>query len=101
MNAINLKGASDRSQIRMQTQRDISQIYSNTWQSTQATDDRIHRRSLEAIGEYNTYRDPGSNTPVRATIHNKHVWKVDEGKYISTNDPNFKPNNGVELNRIP
>jgi hypothetical protein len=101
MNAINLKGASDRSQIRMQTQRDISQIYSNTWQSTQATDDRMHRRSLEAIGEYNTYRDPGSNTPVRATIHNKHVWKVGVGNYVSTNDSSFKPNNGVELTKIP
>jgi hypothetical protein len=101
MAAINLKGANDRSQIRMQTQQEISQIYSQTWQSTQATNDRMHRRSLEAIGEYNTYKDPSTNTPVRSTIHNSHVWKMGDGRYVSTNDPNFKPSNGVELSRIP
>lgn len=101
MTAIDLKGANDRSQIRMQTQREISQIYSQTRQSTQASNDRMHRRSLEAIGEYNTYKDPSSGTPVRSTIHNNHVWRVGEGRYISSNDPNFKPSNGVELRRIP
>jgi hypothetical protein len=101
MAEISLKGANDRSKIRMDTQREVSQIYSQTWQSTQATNDRMHRRSLEAIGEYNTYKDPNSGTPVRATIHNNHVWKVGDGRYVSTNDPNFKPTNGVELRRIP
>ncbi len=101
MAAINLKGANDRSQIRMQTQREVAQIYSQTWQSTQATNDRMHRRNLEAIGEYSTYKDPGSNIPVRGTIHNNHVWKFGDGRYVSTNDPNFKPSNGVELKRIP
>jgi hypothetical protein len=101
MAAINLKGANDRSKIRMQTQQEVSQIYSQTWQSTQATNDRMHRRSLEAIGEYNTYKDPSTNTPVRSTIHNNHVWKTGDGRYVSTNDPNFKPSNGVELSRVP
>jgi hypothetical protein len=101
MAAINLRGATERSQIRMQTQREVSQIYSQTWQSTQATNDRMHRRNLEAIGEYNTYKDPSTGTPVRGTIHNSHVWKVGDGRYVSTNDPNFKPTNGVELQRIP
>lgn len=99
MAAINLKGANDRSQIRMQTQREVAQIFSQTWQSTQAND-RIHRRNLEAIGEYNTCKDPGSNVPVRGTIHNNHVWKFGDGRYVSTNDANFKPGNGVELTRI-
>ena len=70
-------------------------------QSTQATNDRIHRRNLEGIGEYNTYKDPGSNVPVRGTIHNNHAWKFGDGRYVSTNDPNFMPGNGVELKRIP
>ena len=100
MAMINLKGANDRSQIRMQTQGEVSQIYSQTWQSTQATNDRMHRRNLAAIGEYNTYQDPSSNVPVRGTIHNNHVWKFGDGRYVSTNDPNFKPGNGVELKRI-
>ena len=101
MTEINLKGARDRSQIRMQTQREVSQIYSDTWKSTQDTNDRMHRRSLEAVGEYNTYRDSTTNAPVRATIHNNHVWRVGDGNYVSTNDPNFSPTNGVQLRRIP
>lgn len=101
MTAISLKGANDRSQIRTQTQREISEIYSSTWKTTQDTSDRMHRRSLETIGEYNTFRDPATNAPVRATIHNNHVWRVGDGRYVSTNDPNFAPANGVQLNRIP
>jgi len=101
MSEINLKGAKDRSQIRQQTLSDVSQIYSNTWKSTQDTDDRIHRRTLEAVGEYNTYKDPASNTPVRATIHNDYVWRIGDNNYISTNDPNYSPSNGVKLERVP
>lgn len=100
MTTINLRGANDRAQIRQQTLREVSQIYSDTWQSSQATDDRIQRRTLEAVGEYNTYNDPVSNTPVRATIHNDYVWRVNDS-YISTNDPNYAPANGVQLQRIP
>lgn len=101
MTAINIKGADDRSQIRQQTLNEVSQIYSDTWKSTQETDDRMHRRTLEAVGEYNTYNDPTSNTPVRATIHNDYVWRVGDNNYVSTDDPNYSPTNGVQLERIP
>ncbi|RDE50334.1 MAG: hypothetical protein DVS81_11555 [Candidatus Accumulibacter meliphilus] len=101
MAQINLKGANDRSQIRQQTLSEVSQIYSNTWKSTQETDDRIQRRTLEGIGEYNTYKDPASNTPVRATIHNDYVWRVGDGRYISTDNPNYAPINGDQLERLP
>jgi hypothetical protein len=33
-----------------------------------ATNDRIHRRALGGIGEYNTYRTPEGGT-VRSSIH--------------------------------
>ena len=63
---------------------------------------RMHGRQLpEGIGEYNTYKDPSSTVPVRGTIHNNHVWKFGDGRYFSTNDPNFKPGNRVELKRVP
>ncbi len=100
MTAINLRGTNDRAQIRQQTLHEVSQIYSDTWKTGQDTDERIQRRTLEAVGEYNTYNDPVSNTPVRATIHNDYVWRVNDS-YISTNDPNYAPANGVQLQRIP
>lgn len=101
MTQINLQGANDRAQIRQKTLSEVSQIYSNTWKSTQETDDRIHRRTLEGIGEYNTYKDPASNTPVRASIQNDYVWRVGDGSYISTDNPNYTPSNGVQLERVP
>ena len=70
MNEINLRGANDRLQIRQQTLREVSQIYSDTWKSTQDTDARIQRRTLEAVGEYNTYNDPVRKTPGGATHPN-------------------------------
>eukprot|EP01034_Spumella_vulgaris_P017478 gene17478-22291_t len=68
MARINAKGAADRAAIRSQTNAEVAQIYSNTNANTQATNDNMHRRNLEAIGEYNTYRDANGNN-VRASIH--------------------------------
>ncbi len=101
MARINAQGARDRSAIAMQTNREVAQIYSNTWAQTQATNDRMHRRNLEAIGEYNTYRDPVSGSRVQSTIHDDYVWRLGDGSYVSTKDPNFNPSNGVQLERIP
>lgn len=101
MARINARGAADRAAIRAQTQREVSQIYSNVWRQSQATDDRIHRRTLEAIGEYNTYADPASGGVVRESTDYNRVIRTQEGNYISTNDPYLNPAGSQELERIP
>lgn len=101
MARINARGAADRAQIRMQTNREVAQIYSNTWSSGMATDERIQRRTLEGIGEYNTYADPAGGNDVRASTDYNRVIRTEDGNYISTNDPYLQPAGSEELERVP
>jgi hypothetical protein len=101
MNRINARGAAERAQIRAQTNREVAQIYSNIWSNSQATDDRIQRRTLESIGGYNTYADPSSGGVVRGSIEYDRVIRTNEGNYIGTDDPYFNPAGSEELQRIP
>jgi hypothetical protein len=101
MAQINARGAMDRSQIRMQANREVAQIYSNTWADSMATDDRIQRRTLESIGGYNTYADPAGGGTVRSGIEYERVIRTGNGDYIPTNDPYLNPAGSQELERIP
>jgi hypothetical protein len=101
MARINARDAADRAQIRMQTNREVAQIYSNIWSNSQATDDRIQRRTLEGIGGYNTYADPSNGGVVRESTQYDRVLRTQDGGYISTNDPYLNPAGSEELQRIP
>jgi hypothetical protein len=99
MARINAQGAADRAAIRAQTSRDVAKIHADTYANTQATNDRIHRRNLEGIGEYNTYQDGGKQ--VRSSIHGgERVLRNPNGTYMSTNDPYFNPAGSRELQRV-
>lgn len=101
MAKINARGEMERSRIRMRTNAEVAQIYSDTWAAGQATDDRIHRRNLEGIGSYNSYADPASGRVVRESIEFDRVLRNADGSYISTNDPYLNPAGSEELQRIP
>jgi len=101
MARINAQGAADRAAIRAQTQSELAAIQAQTYANTQATNDRMQRRSMEGIGEFNTYRDTGGNA-VRSSIHGgSRVLQHGEGSYSSTNDPYLQPPGSVELKRVP
>lgn len=100
MAKINARGARERSMIAMQTSREVAQIYSEGWYRSQATDERIQRRTLEAIGGYNTYADPSGGT-VRGSIEYDRVIRHGDGTYLGTNDPYYNPAGSEELQRIP
>ncbi|WP_024538867.1 hypothetical protein [Comamonas badia] len=100
MARINAKGAADRAAIRSQTQRDIANIHNQTQANTQATNDRIQRRTLEGVGEYNTYSNTAGE-PVRSSIHGgDRVLQHPDGTYSSTSDPYYQPPGSVELQRV-
>ncbi len=100
MARINAKGAADRAAIRAQTSREVSAINAQTHANTQATNDQMHRRGLEAIGEYNTYRDSSGNQ-VRSSIHDgDRVLRLPDGNYTSTRDPYYKPAGSEELKQV-
>lgn len=99
MARINAEGAADRAAIRAATARDIAKIRADTYANTQATNDRMHGRTLEGIGEYNRHQDGG--TQVRSSIHGgQRVLSLPNGTYVNTNDPYFNPAGSRELQRV-
>jgi hypothetical protein len=100
MARINAQGAADRAAIRADTAREVGRINAQTYANTQATNDRIHRRTMEGIGEYNTYRD-SSGQQVRSSIHGgDRVLRNPDGTYTSTRDPYYRPPGSEELQRV-
>lgn len=97
MNEITAKGNADRAAIRANTASEVAAINQQTYDNTQATNDGIHRRNLEAIGEYNTYI--GTNgQPVQGSIHaGDRVLQMENGTVISTDDPYYNPAGSTEL----
>lgn len=99
MARINAEGAADRAAIRSAANRDVARINADTHAGTQATNERIQRRNLEGLGEYNTYQDGG--TQVRSSIHGgDRVLRNSNGSVMSTNDPYFNPAGSRELQRV-
>jgi hypothetical protein len=68
----------------------------------EATDDRIQRRSLEAIRGVDTYMDPVSNSPVQLDHTYGNAWRVNgQDAYILTKNPNFNPGQyGIEATQM-
>lgn len=101
MARINAQGAADRAAIRAQTQQDVARIQSQTWADTQATNDRMHRRTLEGVGEYNTFQGR-TGGPVQSSIHGgDRVLRQPDGTVFSTHDPYLRPPGSEELRRVP
>lgn len=100
MARIDAEGAADRAAIRASSSRDVARVHAETDANTQATNDRIHRRTLEGVGEYNTYQGAGG-TQVRSSIHGgQRVLRLPNGVYTSTDDPYFNPAGSRELQRV-
>ena len=68
----------------------------------EATDDRIQRRSLEAIRGVDTYMDPVSNSPVQLDHTYGNAWRMNnQDAYILTKNPNFNPGQyGIEATQM-
>ncbi len=68
----------------------------------EGTDDRIQRRSLEAIRGVDTYMDPISNSPVQLDHTYGNAWRVNgQDAYILTKNPNFNPGQyGIEATQM-
>lgn len=104
MAIINARGMADRHAIRMRGNREVAGIYNQIAANTSATSDRMHRRGLEAIGEYNTHAGV-QGTQVQSSIHGgSQVFQStqDPSRAYSTDEPYPNPpDDYVELQRVP
>lgn len=98
MAGIAAKGEADRHAIRMQTAKEIAEIQRQGYENTQATNDRIHERFTQTIRGVETYVDTTSRERIELPNTHQHAWRLNDGTYVLTDDPNFQPNRdlGVE-----
>lgn len=100
MALINARGAADRHAIRMRTNSEVAGIYSQIAANTSATNDTIHRRALEATGEYNTYAGAGGE-PVKVSIHaGQNVFQRNDGTVFATDNPYYQPSDATQLEQV-
>lgn len=80
-----------RGQIMAQTRQEIADIRNNTYQNTQAGNERMHRENVRTVREVNAYRDPRGGGVVELSSHYNHAWQLRDGSYVLTDNPGFDP----------
>ena len=103
MAIINARGAADRAAIRMRSNQEVAGIYGAIAANTSATNDAIHRRTLEGVGEYNSYAGTDGSTVLSSILGGARVGQdnANPNAAYSTNDPYHDPAGATELERIP
>lgn len=74
-----------------QTQNEISEIRQRTWESSQASRDRIHEGWSQVLRGVETWKEPDGSSIELSSGYNE-AWKKADGTYILSNDPLFDPN---------
>ncbi len=97
MNEINLKGMTERHNIRMNTIADIGRINTQIVSSRDASNDRNHERFKDAMQEVQPWRDPTTGQQVDLSMHYQNAWQLNDGRQFLTNDPNFDPNRDLDI----
>ena len=87
----NAKGAADRHAIRMQTNAEISGMINKGWADRQASQDRTQETFVRAIRGVELYADPAAGRPVELPNTYDHAWRLQDGTYMMTDNPNFDP----------
>jgi hypothetical protein len=63
--------------------------------------DRMQRETIEAIRGVETYNDPVAGHPVQFDHSYNHAYRVSDGTYLLTKDPNFNPGSiGLEAQQL-
>jgi hypothetical protein len=86
------KGIADRAAIVRQAQNDIADMQMQTWQSRQASQDRMMVNWSQAMRGTATYVDASSGTPVELPAHFDTVWTNSLGEYALVLTPGVNPN---------
>jgi hypothetical protein len=86
------------SRIISQTSSQISDTMMESWQQRQAAMDRISDNFSQAIRGVDEYYNPFDERGVELPGGHGYAWCNALGEYILSDDPNFNPNIGSNLN---
>ncbi|MBC7232248.1 MAG: zinc ribbon domain-containing protein [Chloroflexi bacterium] len=89
------------SRIISQTSNQISDMMMESYYQRQQVYDRISSSFSQAIRGVDEYHDPFKEYGVELPGGYRHAWANSLGEYILTDDPNFNPNIGSNLNWQP
>lgn len=86
---------------RMEAIKAMGDASTGAYNDRDLTTDRMRRENIEAIRGVETYSDPVAGTPVQFDYNYNHAWRVNDGSYLLTKDPNFNPNAyGLEAQQL-
>ncbi|HOP19143.1 MAG TPA: hypothetical protein PK585_03595 [Amphiplicatus sp.] len=92
MNKIAIDGAIQRNKIQRETNEYISNLRQETWEAQQKSSDIRAREFGEMLRGVETYNDadaPGGTVELSHMYND--AWKLNDGSYVLSNDPNFDP----------
>lgn len=76
----------------------VSDTVRRSYEAQQATNDRVFRGISEGVRGVNSYYDPYKGNSVEIPIDYSYVYANSLGEYIVTDNPNFNPNIGSNIN---
>jgi len=91
MIGISAKGSRARGQIGIDTIKTVSAIHNQTWETTQTSQDGSYDQTIDAVRGVQPYADPARDGPVDLDNTYDHAWRLQDGSYYQTDDPNFNP----------
>ncbi len=93
-----LEESRKRSQIINDSNAEISRIRQQTWNAQQESADRRAREFGEVIRGVQSYVDPDApGGTVEQSIQYESVWRLNDGSYVLSDDPNFEPWRDLQL----
>lgn len=91
ISSINIKGAAERSKIISQTGEEIRQMQTDSRRRYNESSDYLAREQSETLRGVETYNDPYYGNTVELDNTYKNAWQLNDGSYVLTDDPDFKP----------
>jgi hypothetical protein len=91
-------------QQRMASMEESRKQQDRLYNQTNLASDKNQREFVEAIRGVETYHEPVDGGVVQLDNTYDHAWRVRDGTYLLTDDPNFRPGlvglEGQELQRV-
>lgn len=94
----NISDAGFISGIIRNTFEEVSDTVRRSYETQQAANDRVYRGISESIRGVNTFYDPYKGYSVEIPNAYRYVYANPLGEYIVTDNPNYNPNVGSNLN---
>lgn len=95
------EGMRRRGQIVADTNAQIADMQMQAWRDRQDSQDRSHQDTLDIVSETTRYDDPAAGGQVRLDGYGDNAWRMNDGTYLHSDDPNFDPNRDLGIEAAP